>query len=298
MMPGSFADQMVYQGASPETVEAFKENWGLNDPLHIQYIRYMENLMSLDMGTSVAYRTPVIEIVWRRIFNSFILIAPAITLAYIVGSFIGLIAGVRRGSFFERYGLAPILFFGSTPSFVLAVFAIVLFAGILGIFPTGGMLSVTGYSIEPWWRSYLTSDFLWHYTLPFGVIASRYLLLPSLIMRTNVVEVLGQDFINYQRIAGIPRRTRWRQIAKHSSLPVITMYPVSMTRAIGGLVLVELVFNWPGIGSLLVESIFVRDTPIVQFVFMLMAIFVILSNFAVDIIYGLIDPRVSVGDSD
>jgi peptide/nickel transport system permease protein len=294
LMPGSFVDIMVFQGATPEAVAAFKEQWGLNDPIWVQYLRYVENLAQLEAGTSIRYRVPVFEFVRLKIFNSFILIAPAITLAYILGSGIGLLTGTRRDSFVEEYGLIPVILAGSTPSFVLAVFAVVIFAGNLGWFPTSGMVSTMASPDAAWWETYLSFDFLKHWILPFSVITLRYLLVPSMIMRTSVVEALGQDFSYYQRVAGLSKwKCNWH-IAKHASLPVITLYPVSMTRAIGGLVLVEIVFNWPGIGSALVSSVFARDIPVIQFVFFLVGAMVIIANFGIDLLYGVIDPRVSI----
>lgn len=294
LMPGSFVDVMIFQGATQEAVAAFKEQWGLNDPLWVQYLRYVQNLLQLEAGMSVRYRVPVTEYVQMKIFNSFILIAPAITLAYVLGSIIGLLTGTRRGSLLEKYGLVPIVLAGSSPSFVLAVFAVVIFAGALGWFPTAGMLSQQVPQDAAWWEPYLTWDFVHHWFLPFGVITLRYLLIPSMIMRTSVVEALGQDFSYYQRVVGLSEWKQKAHIAKHASLPVITLYPVSMTRAIGGLVLVELVFNWPGIGATLVSSVFARDIPVIQFVFFLVGAMVIIANFGIDLVYGIIDPRVSI----
>jgi peptide/nickel transport system permease protein len=105
---------------------------------------------------------------------------------------------------------------------------------------------------------------------------------------------MGEDFSFYNRMTGMPKMERMANIAKHASLPVITVYPATMTRAIGGLVLVETVFNWPGIGYALVNSVLARDFPVVQFVFIVIAAFVIFANFAVDILYARIDPRVAV----
>jgi peptide/nickel transport system permease protein len=110
------------------------------------------------------------------------------------------------------------------------------------------------------------------------------------------VEVQGQAFSYFQRLTGLPKSMLLRNIAKHSSLPVITLYPVSMTRAIGGLVLIEIVFNWPGIGYSLVQAVLGRDYPVLMFVFFLIAVFIIISNYLIDVLYGVIDPRVSVGE--
>jgi peptide/nickel transport system permease protein len=299
LLPGSYADIMVFQGASQEAVEQFRIAWGLNDPLYVQYYRYIDNLLHLEAGTSLKYRTPVYEHVKMKIFNSFILIAPGVTFAYILGSVIGTVFGSQRGSRLERYGLIPVIASGSFPSFFTSIVLIIVFASWLNWFPTSGMLDYTiagQFADGPWWRPYLTKSFALHYVLPFTAVVFRYLYLPTLIMRTNVVETIDQEFFHYLRITGLPKISRLRHLAKHSSLPVITLYPVSMTRAIGGLVLIETVFNWPGIGFALVEAVLFRDTPVVQFVFFLVAAFVVVSNFVVDIVYTIIDPRIEIGD--
>ena len=299
LMPGSFTDIMLQQGASESAVMAFRERWGLNDPLYVQYLRYLGNFVVFDFGTSIQFRTPVIEHVGIRIFNSFVLIAPAITAAYVIGSIYGTILGTQRGSALEKHGLLPFILFASVPSFFLAIVAIVVFSGYFGWFPSFGMITpdtYTQFRDAPFWRPYLTSDFAMHYMLPFAVIVIRYTYLPLLIMRTSVVETIGQEFTFYHRLSGLPKSRQLRHIGKHSILPVVTLYPVSMTRALGGLVLIESVFNWPGIGFTLVQAVLARDFPVVQFVFFLVAGFIIVANFGVDLLYGVIDPRVSVDE--
>jgi len=299
LMPGGFESIMIFQGASQAQIDAFREQWGLNDPLYIQYFHYVENLLQFDAGRSIKYRQPVTEYVKMKIFNSFILIGPAITLSYVVGAVYGTILGTRRGSNLEKHGLVPFIIFSSIPAFFLAIVSIIVFAGWFGWFPTFGMISADTYSLykdAPWWRPYLTWDFLNHYMLPFAVIFIRYAYLPMLIMRTSVVETIGQEFTFYHRMSGLPKVNRLMHVGKHSILPVVTLYPVSMTRALGGLVLVETVFNWPGIGFALVEGVLSRDFPVVQFVFFLIAAFIVVANFGVDVVYGIIDPRVSIED--
>jgi peptide/nickel transport system permease protein len=295
-MPGSFTDLMVYRGAGQETVAAFRARWGLNDPLYVQYWRYVQNAVLLDFGTSLQYREPVVDLVGRSIFNSFILVAPGVTAAYLLGSVLGATAGNNRGTFFEKYGILPVVVIGTFPEFFTAILLILIFSLWLGWFPATGMLS-TEVSVSVWWHAYLTRDFAMHYVLPFVAVMLRLTYLPMLIMRTNVVEVSNQNFVQYFRQVGLPQRDRFRKIVKHASLPVITLYPISMTRSLSGLVLIETVFNWPGIGYMLVQSVLARDFPVIQFVFFLVAVFVILGNFGIDILYGVIDPRVSVGDS-
>lgn len=299
LMPGSYVNKMLFAGASQETIIQFKEQWGLNEPLYIQYWVFLKNLAQGNMGMSLQYREPVWKVVRMRIFNTFILVGPAITLGYVFSGILGTVLGKMQGSRVERYGTFLMIMLGALPSFFLGIVMIIIFGQWLNVVPTSGMLS-PGFSAQfsdaSWWRVYVTSDFAWHYLLPFTTIILRYSYAPTTIMRTSVVEVARQDFSFYHKVTGLPYLNRMRHMAKHAALPLITLYPISMARAISGLVLLEIVFNWPGIGFTLVEAVFQRDTPIVQFVFFLVAAFVVLANFAVDIVYGIIDPRVTLGD--
>jgi len=299
LMPGDISDQLIFSGASPETVAQFERRWGLNQPLHVQYYRYMVNLLQGDAGISLQYRQPVIELIQRGVFNSLILVGPAITAGYIIGSVFGVVAGTKRGSITEKYGITSLFFIGTFPSFFTAIVLIAIFASYFGWVPTGGLVSSEVrrlYSGGNWWRMYFTADFLHHYILPFSAITLRYTYLPALVMRTNVVEVVKQGFTEYQKVTGLPKTKRMFNIAKHASLPVITLYPASLAQGFGGLVLVETVFNWPGIGYTLVQAVFASDYPVLQFIFFIVATFIIIANFVVDIVYGWIDPRVQIDE--
>jgi peptide/nickel transport system permease protein len=296
LMPGSYSDIMIVRGADPAAIEAFEQKWGLNKPIYIQYWNYLANFVKLDIGTSLQYQIPVWEYVQPKIFNTFILAAPAITFAYIIGAILGTFAGTNRGTLFEKATAIGVIFFGSFPSFFISIVLIIVFASWLGLFPTSGMHSTAAtnrFIGSEWYRIYFTTDFLSHYFLPFLAVNLRYLLQPVLVMRTSVVETLGSDHVFYHKMTGLKQRNLLTHIAKHSSLPVITIYPISLSRALGGLVLIETVFNWPGIGYTLVNAVLARDYPTVQFVFFIVAAFIIIANLAVDIIYGIIDPRVS-----
>lgn len=296
-MPGDMASALATSGASQEYLENFRSNWGLDDPLHVQYWRYITNYATLEFGESMKYNKPVIDHVQRKIFNSFILVAPALTVAYGLGSVLGTLLGNVRGTRWERYGMIPVIVLGSVPGFFVAIVLIILFALKLNWLPTSGMLGAGTsfeYSGQHWIRPYFTRDFLAHYILPFSAIVMRYLYVPMLLMRTSVVEVAGQDFSYYHRVTGLPRSNRLRHLAKHASLPVITNFPLSFAKAFGGLVIIEMVFNWPGVGYALLQAVLQRDLPVVRFVFILVALVIVLGNFAVDVIYGYIDPRVSL----
>jgi peptide/nickel transport system permease protein len=141
LMPGDFATLMLLGGAGEESIAAFREQWGLNDPIHIQYLAYLSNLLQGNFGTSIVYRKPVISFVGSAIFNSFILVAPGITIAYILGSAFGLVTGTNRGSLLEKYGIVPIILLGAIPAFFTSILLILIFSVKLGLLPTSGMIS-------------------------------------------------------------------------------------------------------------------------------------------------------------
>lgn len=302
-LPGDFTVLFAQQGASQEAVARLESKWGLNKPLYVQYYRYMLNMVTGDVGTSFKYGVDVWQLTKWRLLNSFILVGPAITAAYLGGALWGGFLGNSRGQTVEEWGIVGTIFLGALPAFFTGILLVIVFSESLGLFPTSGMVSTetvrelsrANDNVTPL-DMYQTKDFWLHYFLPFTTIFARYFYVPTLIMRTNVVEMLSEGFMKYHRLTGIGSLGELNKLMKHSSLPVITLYPVSMTRAIGGMVLVEIVFNWPGIGSLLVDSVTSRDFPVVQFVFFLIVVWVIVANFVVDIVYGVIDPRVSVGE--
>lgn len=298
-MPGDMATIMAPAGASEEFIANFEAKWGLDEPISEQYYIHIVNYATLDFGSSMAFNEPVVDYVGPKIFNSVILVMPALTFAYILGSVIGTVTGYFRGTKIEKYTVMSLIAAGSLPGFFIGIILIIFFANMFDIFPTGGMLSPevsSMYKDSPWWRPYLTKSFLLHYTLPFTAVLIRYLYIPTMIMRTSVHEVSNQDFVFYNRITGLPMKNQLWHIAKHASLPVISNYPLSIAISFGGMVLIEIVFNWPGIGFALVEAVFNRDLPVVMFIFTVIAFFIIISNFLVDLTYSYIDPRVSVTD--
>lgn len=295
MLPGDYATQLLQQGMSPEKVAEVRASWGLNDPLYVQYFKWMGNMVTGNAGTSRVYNEPVWSVVKMSLANSFILVLPGILTAFLLGSLYGALMGNSPGSLLERYGVIPPTIIGTSPDFFVAIFMIIVFSSWFGLFPAGSLASVqTMTANESMLDVYLTGDFLHHYALPFVTITLKYMYYPALIMRGSVVEVRGQEFAKYQRLLGLSDLRRFRHVLKHASLPVVTLLPSVTARAIGGLVLIELVFNWPGIGKLLFDSVIARDTPVIQFIFLLIAIWIIVGNFLVDILYTIIDPRITI----
>lgn len=300
LMPGSYVDVISARALmGQEELEILKEKWGLDEPLLTQYFKYVINLIQLDAGTSFQTQEPVWDTVKWPIFNSFILVAPGITFAYLIGVVSGTFAGMKRGSMFEKYFTMGMISFGTIPAFVSSIVLIIVVSVHFNLLPVSGMVSPDTYlriGTDERWRWYLTWDFVLHYILPFSAIVIKRMYSPMLIMRTSVVEVLGQDFIEYYRVTGRSTAQMSKHIGKHSILPILTIYPIDLAQALGGLILIEVVFNWPGIGPELLDAVIARDFPVITFLFFIIATYIILANFLVDILYGVIDPRVTVGE--
>lgn len=298
LLPGDYATLLLQSGMSPEQAEAIREKWGLNDPIYVQYLRFMGNLLTGDAGISRASNIPVLEYVAQAMFNSIILVAPAITTAFVLGSLYGALIGDTKNTILEKLGIVPPTIIGAAPAFFIGIALIFLFASWFDLFPTGGLVSVEMYRQNdgPWWSIYLSFDFLSHYILPFMTIVISYFYYPAIVMRGSVVEVSGQDHSYYHRLKGLSPYKQYRHLLRHASLPIITLFPTAMARSLSGMVLVEVVFNWPGIGKLLIDSVLARDTPVVQFIFIIVAVWIIIGNFAVDILYTVVDPRIAIGE--
>lgn len=294
LMPGDYATLLAGQGADADQLEAIRDRWGLNDPLYVQYFDYMMNLATGDAGVSHQTNQPVFEFVGVRLMNSLILVLPAILTAFVLGSIYGTILGTTSRPLLEKYGIIPPTVAGTTPGFFAGIILIIIFSGYFGLFPSSGIASLaTHRDTDSIWELYMTRDFLRHYALPFLTIVVTFLYYPTLVMRGSVVEIRGQEFSYYQRIMGLGSRTRFKHIMKHASLPVITLLPASTATAISGLVVIEWVFNWPGIGILLFDAVLNRDVPVLQVLFLIVAIWIIVGNYIVDIMYTVIDPRIT-----
>ncbi len=294
LMPGDYATMLIASGASEQNVEQLRAQWGLNQPLYVQYYHYITNLLTGNAGVSRASGEPVIDTVSTAFWNTAIIAIPALIVAFVVGTVYGAVMGNSSGSAAEKYGIIPPTVFGTTPDFFLGIVLLVIFWGWLGWFPSGGLAELSTYrTVGERWHIYFTTDFLKHATLPFLTITLKYLYYPALIMRGSVVEVRGQEFAVYQRLLGLSGRTRFKHIMKHASLPVITVLPALTATSLSAQVLIEIVFNWPGLGQLLLESVIQRDTPVIQFLFLVIASWIIIGNFLVDIAYTMIDPRIT-----
>lgn len=285
----------LYAGVqlTPEQVATMQETFGLNQPWYIQYFDYMRNVLTFDFGLSFYYRTSTSEIVIRRLFNTMFLTIPALLLAYVIGIVGGVYIGWNRGQVEERMGLIVAILFRSTPRFWLGLLLLFVFSVELKLFPIGGILP-TGTTFEHHWELVLMPEFYHHVVLPIASLAVYMTGLPLLLMRSSIFDVMNEDFVDVIRAKGASDRTvMYKHVMRNALLPVTTAFGVAVGFSFGGAVLVEQVFSYPGVGRLMVQSVFNGDWPVAQFSFLIMAAAILIMNFLVDIFYGVLDPRVT-----
>jgi len=214
-----------------------------------------------------------------------------ISMAVGIGVLLGAYLGWRRGSRLERFGLILALILRSMPIFWLGIILLMIFTYWLTLFPTGGMRS-TGYASSNLFWTYFSLDFLYHMVLPLLVAALHYLPNPLMVMRTSMLEIRGEDFLQFAESIGLPESALMRHCAKNALLPVVTFVALMAGFALGGQVLLEFIFAWPGMGREMLLAIERRDYPVAQGSFIILSTLVIFMNFLVDILYCYIDPRI------
>lgn len=290
--PGDPTSMYVAQGMSAEARQQTIERLGLNEPLYVQYFEYIGQLLTGDFGTSFRYNEPVWDIIVVKFWNTVILMGSALLLAYVIGVTIGALLGWYRGTTFERGGIIVALMARSSPEFWTGIILLWVFVFWLGLFPSGGMREI-GVETGSFASRYIAWDFVYHMILPMLAGAIYYMATPMLLMRNTMLDVLKADFIEIKKAEGLPeRQILFRHAARNSVLPIVTVMALVSGTAIGGSLIIETVFNWPGMGREMVQSIHYNDYPIAMGTFFLMGSIVILMNFLADLAYGFLDPRV------
>jgi peptide/nickel transport system permease protein len=266
--------------------------FGLDKPLSTQYFIYLGNLLKGDFGDSFFQRKPTNEIIAEVLPNTLYLTLTSLFIAYLIGVVLGIVMAWRRGTRFEKTGVTFTLMTRAAPDFWVGMILLAIFAFNLHWFPSSGASSPgTIYTSE--WDKLTSLDFWWHMFLPATTLAIYLHGLPLLLMRSNMLEVLQKDFITMGRLMGYSeRRIMVRHAARNALLPVATALTLGIGYAIGGNVVVENVFGWPGLGRTLVRAVSSNDYPLAQTAFLAMAVVMIAMNFIADVLYGALDPRV------
>ena len=275
---------------SPATVAAIRAAFGLDRPLHEQYINYLVNLFRGDFGYSLHYKAPVMEVIMQRFPYTLALLIPSITLSNYLAYVVGLEIGWRRGSRLDSVFMGVSMFIRSTPYFWLAILFLYVFSVVLGVMPLFGAVT-PGRRFE--WSLDWFLDYLWHYALPFTVLTLRGFLAELIYVRNTVVDVLGEDFVMTARAKGLPDKyVKRRYVARNAMLPITTVLGMRYAFLIDGAIQTETVFSYPGTGRLVYEAIFNRDFWLLQGAVVILALSVIVVNFVIDLLYAYLDPRV------
>lgn len=293
LMPGDPTSYIVSPQMTPEVRQRLIESYGLNDPLGVQYIRYMENLVTLNLGRSFKTNEKVVDILATYLPNTLILMLTAFFVAYVIGITLGVLTGWYRGTRFEKSTVVTALVGRSVPTFWVGILVLWVFGAGAGLIPMSGMTSI-GTEPSGFWDMVFSLDFLHHLIAPMLVLAFYYMGYPLLIMRNSMLETLSDDFIDICRAKGLSERAiMFKHAARNAMLPVLTAAAIAVGFAIGGSVLVETVFGWPGIGREMIRAVIRRDYPVAQGTFLVLALSVIVMNFVADLLYGVLDPRVT-----
>lgn len=295
LLPGDPTVAMVDPSLSASDRQVLLERFGLDKPLSHQYLIYLKELVKGNMGVSFRYNSPVLEILAEKLLNTSILIIFIFLVSHILGIVGGVILSWYRGRAIEIIGNFIALWLRSMPQFWFGVVMIVIFSFWLDLFPEGGILS-PGTRVFTLTDKYLSWDFIHHLILPVLVGGLHYMGLPLLLMRNAMLETMEEDFVEMARAKGLREITvMFKHAARNSLLPVITAGAFFLGRAIGGLVLIEFVFSWPGIGREIVNAVNGRDYPVAQGAFILIAVIIIMINIITDLIYPYLDPRIEHG---
>ena len=294
LVPGDPLVIFLGQGElGPVELARLRADWGLDQPLLTQYASYLKNFATGNLGTSFVFRQPVSEILVTPLLNTLLLMTPALVLSIGLGVMLGSHLGWRRGRAFERWGNALVLIPRTLPLFWLGIIVLVVFAYGLEWFPNGGMRT-PAFIPETWWQRLPGFDIAHHLVLPVAVAVLHLVSDPLLIMRTSMIEVINEDYVTFAHARGLSDASVRRIARRNALMPVVTYSAVMVGFAFGGQVLLEVVFAWPGVGRLMVDSVIQRDYPVAQAAFFLMASVIILLNLLVDFAYLALDPRVKL----
>ena len=293
LAPGDPVERMVDPSMTPEDAQLLKESMGLDQPVWTQYLYYLKNVATGNMGVSFHYGEPVMRIVMNRLPNTVLLFTTSIILSAFLGIFLGKIAAWKRGERTDTLMTIGALFCHTLFLPWLALIMIWFFAYRVGWFPITGMVSPEVW-IDP--RAGFMDkalDVLHHMALPLMTLILIHFGSYLLVMRSSMLDTLKNDYIVTARAKGLDEKTiRDRHAAPNAALPVVTSVGLSLAFSINGGALTETVFTWPGIGRELVFSVSHADYPLAQASFLLIAIVVLLANLVVDVLYATLDPRI------
>ena len=284
LLPGDFAQEILGQSATPETVAALREQLGLNDPMHIRYLGWLTDIFRGDFGESLANGQPVAEVVSGRLVRTLQLAAYAAAIAVPLSLMLGILAALFRNSFFDRFANASALTSISFPEFFVAYILIFVLAGASGAFPSTALEISRG---EVGFGRFLYVVFLPALTLTLVVTAHM-----MRMTRAAIINLLASPYIEMGRLKGMkPMRIIVKHALPNALAPIINVVALNLAYLITGVVIVEVVFVYPGLGQLMVDSVAARDMPVVQGIALVFAGAYVLLNLTADVLATLSNPR-------
>ena len=278
--PGDAARIMLGNDASEKAVEALREQMGLNDPFLVQYAHFVMNLLKGDLEVSYRNAQPVASLIFGRLSNTIFLAVSGILFSIVIGIPVGIISAVRQYSLLDNITMFITLTLTAVPTFWLALILVIVFSVNFRIFPPSGM----GHNFH---------DFVVSMVLPTLTLGFGYAALIARTTRASVLDVVRQDYINTARAKGVDESTViWSHMMKNALIPIVTVIGLNFGVLLGGSVLTESIFSWPGVGRFVVESISYKDTPAILGSIVVLAVLFTLVNLLVDLLYAFLDPRI------
>jgi len=267
--------QRFFDPSTPqEVIDAFSRQWGLDQPLWVQYYKYILAVLHGDLGNSMRENRSAVETVLARLPATLWIMLPTLFFKTVIGIAAGVLAALYRNSAFDRLIMSASIFGYTVPPFVLALVLALVFAVQLRWLPSGG---------------YATPA---HMILPIATLSIAGAAIVARYTRSAMVEVLGRPFVRTASAKGVrSAQVVTRHVLPNAAIPIVTVFGFMMGDVVGGAVVVESVFSWPGIGRLLISSVQSRDLAVVQVILLLIGIMMVLSNLIIDLLYGIIDPR-------
>ena len=266
---------MVPPEATPDEIEAMRVALGLREPIYVQYWRFISRAAVGDFGKSLRWNSYCLTLFIDRFPATLLLGTTSMIFAVVIGIPIGIISAVKNGKWFDTLGKVFALLGQALPSFWLGIMLMMFFAVRIRVLPTSGMGT---------WQ---------HLVLPTVTLGWIFMASLTRMARSAMLDVLDAEYIKMARTVGVPVNTVvWKQALKNALIPIVTIGALNFIILLNGTVIVELVFNWPGVGRLVVDSIFARDFPVVQMCVLIASSLFVFSNLFVDILYAYIDPRI------
>ena len=291
LAPGTFLDVMTaeQQISDPAMIERLRVTYGMDQPAIVQLGKYIWSVFRLDFGFSYRQNAPVLDVIMQAMPATVILMLAAIAIALLVGLSAGILAAVKVNTVWDSLVSALAVVFFAAPTFWLGIMMTILFSVRLGLLPVGGMRTIgaEGGLLSDMW------DVAQHLVLPAMTLGLFYAATYARVMRAAMLETSRFDFVRTASAKGLaPRRVIGRHVVRNALLPVVTLLGLQLGTVLGGSVVVEAVFSWPGLGSLMLDSVMSRNFPVVIGVLVLSSCVVLVANAAVDLVSMMLDPRI------